>query len=110
MSEYTPEDLKLEVEVDKIYLEMDEFQDKIGSIIMPEKHQEQNRIATIIQAGPLSPYMEAQGFKQYNPGDRVLVSFFVGTVLHIVKYNIGLRDQDKYRICTRDEILARVIE
>ncbi len=102
---------KFDPDTDTALVQLDDFQEKsAGGIYMPEKHQEQNRIGTVLKCGRLSPYLRESGRRQYEPGDRVIVSFYTGVVLHIVKYNIGIGKQDRTRLINVSEILGKIEE
>ena len=84
---------------DRIYLELDSIPEKVGSIIMPGTQSEPTRIGTILTAGPdATPYVA---------GDRVAISSSSGTNLYL--WYCGIQDE-KRRICTKSEILGKVIE
>jgi len=81
----------------RMFILMDEFQEvSEGGVILPEEHSEQHRVATIGQVGPGC-------YHGYMPGDQVVVGWFAGTVLHLMKYGIS---GDRYRIVMEDEVLC----
>ena len=85
----------------RLYVLLDEVKEKVykGTIILPDEHRERSRVATVMAAGD-----EA---KKYKAGDRVLVSYYCGTEIH-------LPDRDMatgcHRCVTEDEVMMKVIE
>ena len=84
---------------DYVYLELDEFQEKVGSIILAPKHSETSRLGTIIAAGPECKYLK--------DGDRVLVYWNIGT--HIDELGDS-GPSDRVRFAHEEDILAVVTE
>lgn len=76
---------------------------KVGRIIIQEKHSERTRFATIIAIG--------DDVKNYVPGDRVLISWYTGSHVHIIGGELfgNKNDEDLDRFVSESEILAKVI-
>lgn len=85
----------------RLLLRLDEVGEKTykGTIIIPDQHKERSRIATVIAIG--------NEIDKYKTGDRVLVSYYCGTEVHIPD-----RDMPTgcYRCVPEEEIMFKVIE
>lgn len=73
---------------------------KMVEISLPENHHERSRIGVIQQIG--------EKVSRYKPGDRVLLSTYAGTRIHLIGRQIDNKDidEDCYRIVREEEILA----
>lgn len=96
--------MKLELTEDRVFVIMDDAQEKVGSIIVPDKHQERTRVGTIYGVGPEVKY--------HKVGDRVLVGYWGGIGLHLIGRELyGQRvDEYRFRIFRESEILAKIVE
>ena len=86
---------------DRVLLQLDPVEEKkIKSIILPGKHSEPIRLATVMAVGPQ--------VTNFLVGERVLISYMAGLVID----NPELNDQDSLwdtrRIVTEGEIPAKV--
>jgi co-chaperonin GroES (HSP10) len=70
-----------------------------GKLFIPDNHSEESRIAIILAIG--------DKVENYKPGDKVLVPFFVGTVMHFP--GEGILD-DTIRMATQEAIWAKIEE
>lgn len=93
-------DLKLYPWGDRLYIILDEPKESVGSIILPERHSERSRVATVSAVG--------EGVKHFNVGDKVLISYYTGIFIHIPDFAYRGKE-DLHRIVREDEILAKVI-
>ena len=91
--------LTIEPKGNRMYILLDEFQEQVGQIYMPQKHSEQDRFATVIACG--------DEVTMYEEGDRILVSYYAGNRIHLIKYNIT---DDRHRIISEEEVKAKVTE
>ena len=80
-----------------IYVVLDGFLDYKGLVILPEKHKEQTRVGTVIACG--------EAVERYVPGDRILMSYYTGTVLHLMQ--LDMRDE-RHRMMSEEEGLGTV--
>jgi len=71
-----------------------------GGIVLPDTHGEESRIGIIIAVGN-------EVDKRHKPGDKVLISFVMGTPLHFP--DAGILD-DTVRIITQSNIMAKIEE
>jgi co-chaperonin GroES (HSP10) len=76
------------------------FGEKIGEIELPENHHERSRIGVIQQVG--------DEVKDFKPGDKVLLSVYAGTRIHLIGRKIDGKeiDEDCFRIIREEEILC----
>ena len=81
-----------------IYVVLDGFLDYKGLVVLPERHKEQSRIGTVIATG--------DEVKRYKPRDRILMSYYTGTVLHLMQ--LDMRDE-RHRMMSEEEGLGTVI-
>ena len=83
-----------------LYLVLEKVEEKrVGNVLLPDMHSEQCRIATIMDIGDDVP----SGL--FKVGERVLIHFFAGTVIHIVE---SLVLDDTHRIVNYQEVLAKI--
>ena len=77
---------------------------KVGVIIVPDKHSERSRLATIMAIG--------EEVINYDVGDTILVSTYTGVRLHLVgKELFGEKvNEETHRILREEEILAKCVE
>jgi co-chaperonin GroES (HSP10) len=83
---------------ENIYVVLDGFLDYKGLVVLPEKHKEQTRVGTVIAIG--------DEVDRYVPGDRILMSYYTGTVLHLMQ--LDMRDE-RHRMMSQEEGLGTVI-
>lgn len=82
---------------DRVYIELEPMQDRTKSIMLPDDHHERTRVATVTAVGPECEHLAV--------GDTVLVSYYTGTILHLLQYALtGIN----HRIARESEIMARV--
>jgi co-chaperonin GroES (HSP10) len=103
---------------DRVYIELEPMQDRTKSIMLPDDHHERTRVATVRAIGPdlmrkediygkYRPWWKfwRKKVKHFRVGDTVLVSYYTGTILHLLQYALtGIN----YRIARESEIMARV--
>jgi len=89
----TPKGYKVYVVLDKVEAGM------VNGVYLPDKHVEQSRIGTIKAIG--------KDVEDYKVGDRVLVQFYAGIAVHLVKE--GILD-DTHRLFNMSNILSVVEE
>ena len=94
--------MELEIYGSKLLIYCDEMVNQVGRIIMPEKHSERSRTATVVLAG--------DNVKNFAVGDRVLISWYTGVHTHLVgKFIGGVEvDEDRHRFVREEEILAKI--
>ena len=80
-----------------LYVVLDGFLDYKGLVVLPEKHKEQTRVGTVIAVGDM--------VTRYEPGDRILMSYYTGTVLHLMQ--LDMRDE-RHRMMSEEEGLGTV--
>jgi co-chaperonin GroES (HSP10) len=84
---------------DRIYIVVDEPKESSGSIIIPQRHRERSRTATVSAIG--------EDVKHFNVGDKVLISYYTGIFIDLL--GMGLEGkEDLHRIVREDEILAKI--
>jgi len=83
----------------RCYVILDQFQESVGGVLMPELHSEQSRIGTVIAVG--------DGVTYYQPGDRIITQFHLGVKLHLLSYYVT---DEKFRVLHEDEILGTIYE
>jgi len=90
---------------DRLFVILDEVQEKkIGSIIVPDNHSERSRTGIVMDVGP--------GVKDYEAGDKVLVSWYTGTRVHLDGETMFGKSvqEDSFRVVREGEILGKVLE
>jgi len=86
----------------KIYLTLDPVHEKkAGSLYVPDMHSELTRTATVQAVG--------NEVTLYAVGERVLVSYLVGRAINPVTESFTPAN-DIHRICSEEEILAKIWE
>jgi co-chaperonin GroES (HSP10) len=82
----------------------DEMAEKVGRIFVADKHSERSRTATVVAVG--------DEVKNYQVGDKVLLSWYTGVHLHLIdKELFGIPvDEDKHRLVMEGEILGKLTE
>lgn len=94
---FVPKSNKLVVLLDRVE------EKKVGSIILPDMHSENSRLAMVLSIG--------SEVKDYKPGEVVLVNFFAGKVLDVVTVSTLIKKQDDtLRVVSEEEILVGVAE
>ena len=84
----------------RVYIVLDKVESgKVGGVYLPDKHSEQSRIGTIKAVG--------KEVEDYKAGDRVLVQYYSGVAIHLIKE--GILD-DTNRIFNASNILSLVEE
>lgn len=107
----------------RILVELDKVQEQVtdGGIVLPDKHHEESRAATVLAIGSRvneewTRYKKWYQFwkpkswvngRSIQPGQRILITFYAGIVVHMVKQ--GIID-DTRRIITESNILSLVEE
>jgi co-chaperonin GroES (HSP10) len=81
-----------------IYVVLDGFLEYKGNVFIPDRHSEQTRIGTVIAIG--------DKVTRYAPGDRIVMSYYTGTVLHLMQ--LDMRDE-RHRMMSEEEGLGTVI-
>ena len=82
---------------DRVYIELEPMQEKVKRIMVPDDHSERTRVATVLATGPECQHLCV--------GDRVIVSYYTGTILHLLQYDLT---DINHRIARESEIMARV--
>ena len=98
-------ELKLSPWGDRIYLILDEPVKSVGGILMPERHSERSRTATVAAVGDGTSKVE--GLPRWTVGDKVLISYYTGVFLHLPDFAFRGKE-DLHRIVKEDEILAKI--
>jgi co-chaperonin GroES (HSP10) len=93
--------MKLTPQGHRLYLLLDEVGEKRykDTIIIPDQHKERSRIATVIAVG--------NEIKKFKAGDRVLVSYYCGTELHIPDRDMAT---GCHRCVPEEEIMFKITE
>ena len=94
--------LKIIPEGTNILIQLSPIKEKVtrGGIVLPDNHPEESRIGIIIAVGN-------EVDKRHQPGDKILISFVMGTPLHFP--DEGILD-DTVRIITQSNIMAKISE
>lgn len=71
-----------------------------GGVILPDTHSQETRTGIIIAVGE-------EVDKKYQPGDKIIIAFTSGTILHFPAE--GILD-DTIRITVQSEIMAKISE
>jgi co-chaperonin GroES (HSP10) len=97
--------VKIKLFDDRLFAILGEVQEKkIGSIIIPGSHSERSRIGVVMEVGP--------EVKNYAVGDRILVSWYSGTRIHLDGDELYGKPvvEDAFRVLREAEILGKVLE
>lgn len=97
--------MKIKLFDDRLFAILGEVQEKkIGSIIIPGSHSERSRIGVVMEVGP--------EVKNYAVGDRILVSWYSGTRIHLDGDELYGKPvvEDAFRVLREAEILGKVLE
>jgi len=86
---------------DNIYYEWLPVSDRIGSILLSERHEQRTREAVVHEVGPKCKTIEK--------GDKILISAFTGAHLFLIS-DSSYKDGEKHRICRETEVLAKYEE
>jgi co-chaperonin GroES (HSP10) len=108
-SETEWKDFNIEPNGNRIYLYLDDIPTRASKIVLADDISTMNRIGTIIKIGPevnAPAYNGISPLPTFNPGDRVLLGSHSGQNLYLWQFGII---NERWRICTRSEILAKVI-
>ena len=100
-----------------VIVRMDTVDEKIGSIIIPEKEREKQQFAEVygllVSAGANAFGEATEEAKRRGiepdvprPGDRVTVTKYAGYLLH----KSNTKDGNEYRVCNDEDIIALVEE
>jgi co-chaperonin GroES (HSP10) len=94
--------MKLELFGTRLLILCDEMVEKIGRIIVPEKHSERSRTAVVVACG--------DRVENYQTGDKILLSWYTGVHLHLPGAELfGVPvDEDRHRLVREDEILGKL--
>jgi co-chaperonin GroES (HSP10) len=76
----------------------------VGRIIVSDKHSERTRFADVVAVG--------DGVKNYKPGDKIMISWYTGSHVHILEDDLfgNKPDEDLDRFVMESEILGKVID
>lgn len=103
--------MELEPLGDRIYILLDEKIEKVGQIFVSESASERTRMATVKKMGPDCERTKRRFLKKsrtkLNIGDRIVVMFYAGNVLHLLGESIL---DERHRIVMEGEIMARIKE
>jgi co-chaperonin GroES (HSP10) len=97
--------LRLQMFEDRLFVILGEVEEKkIGRIIVPDSHSERSRIGVVMDVGP--------EVKDYKVGDRILVSWYTGTRVHLDGETMYGKPvvEDAFRVMRECEILGKVLE
>ena len=100
---------------DNVLLELDAVEEDVAAegktddggeykIVTPEIHHQRSRRATILAVGRIRLPEDRD---MYKPGDRVIVSFYTGIIVH--DFELGWHD-DTHKVCRYDQILGKIGE
>lgn len=97
--------MKLSLKEDRLFVVLEKVgEKKVHGIIIPDEHSERSRMGIVKEIGP--------DVKSYGVGDKVLVSWYSGTRLHLdgeTLYGEPV-DEDSFRVLRECEILAQIVE
>jgi len=93
-------ELKLSPWGDRLYIILDEPKESVGAIILPERHSERSRVATVSAVG--------KEVKHIKVGNKVLISYYTGVFIHLPDFAFRGKE-DLHRIVREDEILAKIV-
>jgi co-chaperonin GroES (HSP10) len=96
--------MKLGLYGKRILIFCDEISErKVGSLIISDKRAERSRVATILAVGG--------DVKNYQVGDRVLLSWYTGVHLHVFGDTLfgETVDEDRHRLVNEDELLGKIL-
>jgi co-chaperonin GroES (HSP10) len=94
--------MRLEVFGKRLYVILNPVHEKqVGSIIVPDKHSELTRIATVQCVG--------DKVEKFKVGDQILLSYHSGVVIAPVEDGFS-PSNEIFRIITEDEILAKIVD
>ena len=97
--------MRLSLRDDRLFVILNKVEGKkIGSIFVPDNHDERSRIGTVMEIGP--------GVEGYEVGDKILMSWHTGTRIHLpgeTMYGEAI-DEESFRVCRECEILGQVLE
>ena len=104
--------MNFSVKGDRIFVILDEFKTtkeitledgRTMTINLPDKHSERSRVGTIVALGK-------DIVNGWNIGDRVLLSTYAGTRVHLIGAEaFGQEiDEDRFRVIREEEIVAQV--
>lgn len=101
--------MKLKLNGRRYLVEYDKFQEKVGSIIMPENASERSRLATVLAVG-FAGEDEPELFCK--PGDRILLNWYDGKRIHLPGRELygSQVDEERHRIIDEAEVKAIVTE
>lgn len=106
--------MRLQLFDDRLFVILDKVEEKkIGSLYVPDDHAERSRIGTVMEVGPgLREWNGTITPMNYRVGDRVLVSWYTGTRIHLDGEKLYGEDvyEDSHRIMRECEILGKVVE
>lgn len=85
----------------RLFVEVDEVTEgrSQGGVILPEKHSELTRMATIIAMG------ERVNRDIFKEGDRIVIAYIAGQDLHFPQRGVL---KDTHRIISEDNILCKI--
>jgi co-chaperonin GroES (HSP10) len=108
----TEEWLKFDIEPNgnRIYVYLDDIPKQSGLVIMIDEQATPSRIGTIVKVGPEVNRPTLIGGEPPLPslfvGDRVLIGCHSGVNLYLWQFGLV---NERWKICTRSEVLAKVI-
>lgn len=106
--------MRLQLFDDRLFVVLDEVgEKKVGSLYVPDDHAERSRIGTVMDVGPgLKEWNGTITPMVYKIGDRVLVSWYTGTRVHLDGAELYGKPvvEDSFRIMRECEILGKVLE
>ena len=90
-----------------LFIRIDEEQTTLGRIVVPLKHAEPCKIATIIAVGPTAGYDNKleKNVCDYKPGDKVLINSISGSIVYILSEGYA---EDRWRMVSDGEVLAKI--
>lgn len=104
--------MRFSVKGDRLFVILDEFKTtkeitlpngRTATINLPDKHSERSRIGTIVAVGP-------EVRNGWTVGDRVLISTYGGTRIHLIGEEAFGQpiDEDRFRVFREEEIVTQV--
>jgi co-chaperonin GroES (HSP10) len=98
--------MKLKLRGNRLLVVLDKVESREikPGLFISDKHSERTRVATIKEIGP--------EVKDFEVGQRVLVSWFTGTRLHLIGQELygETVDEDRWRVIRDGEIIAEADE
>lgn len=106
--------MRLQLFDDRLFVILNKVEEKkIGSLYVPDNHDERSRIGTVMEVGPgLREWNGTITPMNYKVGDKVLVSWYTGVRVHLPGEKMYGDDvcEETSRVVRECEILGKVLE